>query len=135
MFDWCGRHPLFVLSTYVVQPSQHLKILKEISSLQAEVRHCCSGHTAVNDVQTMLIPRRLLLWSNADVLEWLDHNNLQDLRKQVTKLKINGRKLLTLTPADVDSISSEPYLLRRFKSCLQAQWDQARAHTLISNSL
>jgi hypothetical protein len=71
----------------------------------------------------MLIPRRLIGWSTHDVDEWLDHNNMQELRKYFQKHKINGRRLLTLSKSDITSMSSDEYIIKKLKKLLRQQWD------------
>ena len=82
--------------------------------------------------QLLPVPKRITLWTTADVLEWLEHNNLQELHKYFNKHKITGRKLLALGPADVASITEEPYLTKRFKTCLMGQWNQVRGVLIVA---
>jgi hypothetical protein len=75
-------------------------------------------------VQLPPIPRRIIAWSHADVLEWLEYNNIP--RKAFAKQKLTGRDLLTLSSVDVYNLVGETALISRFCECLRLQWNQVR---------
>jgi hypothetical protein len=80
------------------------------------------------------IPRRLISWSHADVIEWLEFNNVP--RKGFAKQKINGRELLRLSSTDVYRLVGDASQLSRFLDCLRLQWDQVyRFVVLFSQSV